>query len=152
MPSTRILFLLVGFGIVAAATLFMVLRDDGKRALLLKAPALDLVYPHGTFLQEEAPARSFGGAGSYSLRYYGTDQTDAEIVAWYDAELTRLAYRVVERTPDEQLFSQDQDKLIRQYQNGPYTYRLYSLPLPFRIGTNWMRTGYRHVLCAKLSD
>jgi hypothetical protein len=147
------MLLLIGLGVAVLVAILLVLRrDDGKRAALRQAPGLDLLYPHATFLQEELPARSFGGAGSYHLRYYGADQSAAELIAWFDAELAKLGYAAVAPTPDEHLFSDRFDQLIRQYRNGPLTYRLYLLPLPFRLGTQWLKTGYRHVLCTKLSN
>lgn len=133
-------FVFLGFG----------LGDDGKLRQLQQAPGYDLVYPGGQLLETQK-VPSMQDAGAYRMYVYGTDATPTDITAFFDATLTRLGYAPVSPTPDS-AFTTQQENLLRQYQNGPFTYRLYLLPLPRHIAGRWVTEGYAHILYAKLNN
>ncbi len=142
----------VGAGLAAFALILglLVLLQDGKANQIKQAPGLDLLLPNSTLFDDQTTG-SIGNAGAYQMRAYGTNLSTAQILAFYDAELGKVGYRPTAPTPDT-LFREDTDKLLRQYQNPPFTYRLYIFPLPRRVGGHSVRSGYQHILYTKLSN
>jgi hypothetical protein len=133
-------FIFFGFG----------LGDDGKLRQLKPAPGYELIYPGGKLLETQT-VPSTQDAGAYRMYVYGTDATPTDITGFFDSALTRLGYAQVPPTSDAN-FSTQQQNLLRQYQNGPFTYRLYLLPLPRHIAGGWVTEGYAHILYAKLNN
>lgn len=128
------------------------LLDDGKRKQLLSAPGLDLIFPGGVLLQQSGVGRSILGAGTYQARVYGTDADEAQILAFFDAQLGTLGYQPAAPTLDPTPAHQ-WGTLLRQYDQGTLHYRLYLGPLPYPIGAGRrITTGYQHILVAKLGN
>lgn len=145
MTANRVKLLIAG-----VAVLFLVivlaarLLDDGKKKELLAAPGFTLRFPHGTLLGETGPGTSILGAGTSVTCDYGTDASQDEIVSFFDAELGKLGYH-----PEP---TGSAEYLVRQYRNGPFTFRLYLRPLPYRYGSRVIQSGYQHILITELSN
>jgi len=136
--------------IAAAAVMFLLiivaawLLDDGKKKELLAAPGFTLRFPHATLLGETGVGTSILGAGTSLTCDYGTDASQDQIVSFFDAELGKLGYQ-----PEP---ASDAAHLVRQYRNGPFTFRIYLRPLPYRYGSRVIQTGYHHILITVLSN
>ncbi len=124
--------------------------DDGKLRQLQQAPGINLTYPNGTLLDTQTVG-SAENIGAYKLYAYGTDSSPEEILGFFDAQLGQLGYSPVAPTPDF-VFTTQQSRLLRQYQNNDFAYRLFLAPLPQRVGGNMVNSGYANILYAKLND
>jgi len=126
------------------------IADDGRLRQLQQAPGINLTYPDGKLLDTQTVG-SADTIGAYRLYAYGTDASADQILAYFDAQLGQLGYAPVAPTPDF-VFTTQQDRLLRQYQNNGFAYRLYLAPLPQRVGGNMVNSGYANILYAKLND
>jgi hypothetical protein len=144
---------IVGIGIIVLGGFIFLgfgLGNDGLLEQLQHAPALDLTFLDGTLLDTQTVG-SMQGVGAYRLHIFGTDASSDAIVSYYDAALRQAGYTQTAPTPDRQ-FTGQESRLLRQYQNGAFTYRLYLLPLPQRVRGNWVMDGYAHLLYAKVNN
>jgi hypothetical protein len=152
--SPRRMVILAGIAGIAALIVGLAIfgfgSDDGKLRELQQAPGFDLRYPYGTLL-DEVSMPSAGGIGADHEFIYGTDSTPEEIVGYFDAELGKLGYTPTPPTPDR-IMTPYQNRMLRQYQNGPFTYRLYLLPLPDRVNGKWHYTDFAHTLYTKINN
>lgn len=136
--------------LIVGLLIFAFGSDDGKLRELQQAPGYTLRFPNGTLL-DEITMPSANGIGADHEFIYGTDASAQEIVAVFDAELGQLGYTPTPPTPDR-VMTASQERLLRQYQRGPFTYRLYLLPLPDRVNGKWIFEGYAHTLYAKINN
>ncbi len=152
MTPSRYLAIGIAILLVAGIVVASRLLDDGKRRQLLAAPGLDLVFPYGTLVRESDVGVSILGAGTYKARAYGTDATDEQILAFFDEELKKRGYHEAAPTPDPTRADQG-DRLLRQYDQGPFSYRLYVAKLPYPISAGGrITTGYKQILITKLGN
>jgi hypothetical protein len=128
----------------------MLLAPSGKQRALAGAPGVDLVYPAGKLIEAD-DSNAVPGASAYRVRGYGTDAEQAEILGYFDTELTKTGYQQTPATPDNLTRFQKYQPL-RQYQNDTFTYRLYLLATPYRLSRNVTITDYRQVLFTELSN
>lgn len=139
---------------VAAVLLLLVtvvaLYPDRKTQALREAPGVDLIYPHATLL-DTTRSRSLFGAGADVTRVYGTDSPPEPIIAYFDAELGKLGYVPEAPTLDEH-FPAGERHVLRQYHNGMFTYRLFLMPPPLRVGGRTFTHEYEHLLFTRISD
>jgi hypothetical protein len=136
--------------IVAAVIATLLLNPSDKQRGLAEAPGFGLTFPAGKLIEVD-DSNAVLGASAYRVRGYGTDTEQAEIVGYFDTELTRLGYHQTPPTPSTMTRFQ-RDQTLRQYQSGAYTFRLYLLGVPYRLSRDVTVTGYRHVLFTALSN
>lgn len=148
--SVRAAILLVTALIAVAAAVILLVGPNDKQRALAAAPGLDLAYPAGKLIEVDNSNAIFG-ASAYQVRGYGTNAEQAEILAFFDTELAKLGYRQAQPTPDS-LTRFQHDQPLREYHNGGFTYRLYLLAVPYRLGRNVTVNGYRHVLFTEITD
>jgi hypothetical protein len=152
--TPRRMVILAGIAGIAAlivgSMIFGAVSDDGKMRELQRAPGFDLRFPNGSLL-DEVSMPSSGNIGADHEFIYGTNATPEEIVAFFDSELGKIGYAPTPQTPDR-IMAPYQNRVLRQYQNGPFTYRLYLLPLPDRVNGKWHYDDFAHTLYAKISN
>jgi hypothetical protein len=136
--------LVVGVGVI------LQLPPSGKQQALAGAPGMELMYPGGRLIEVDN-STAILGASAYQVRGYAVDAEQAEIVAYFNARLPTFGYQPVQPTRSG-LTRFETYQPLRQYQNGPFTYRLFMLPVPYRLSRNVTITGYRHVLFTQLSN
>ena len=134
----------VGVGVI------LLLPPSGKQQALADAPGIEMMYPSGKLVEVDNSDAILGGS-AYLVRGYAINTEPAEIAAFFDARLGKLGYQQAEPTRSD-LTRFETHLPLRQYQNGPFTYRLFLLPVPYRLSRNVLITGYRHVLFTELSN
>lgn len=142
--------LLAGLVLLILFAAAVVLFPDRKTRALREAPGVDLLFPGGALL-DTTRSRSIFGSGAHVMRVYGTDSPPEPIVAFFDAELGKLGYTPTAPTLDEH-FPAGEHHAIRQYKNGMFTYRLFLMPPPLRVGGRAITHEYRHLLFARISN
>jgi len=153
MKGTRMfLYVALGLAAVAVVVIALFLQDDGKATALKAAPGQAVVLPFGTLLERYDNVTSTGGAGAYLQSVWGTDASAEQILTFYDAELGKLGYQPTALPPPPPPSAEAQSVCIRRYTQGPFTYQLNLGQLPWKVGSRWLKTGYQHVLVARLSN
>jgi len=136
--------------LVAGVGVLLLLPPSGKQEALAGAPGMKLMYGGGRLIEVD-DSTAILGASAYQVRGYAVDAEPAEIVAYFDTRLATFGYQPTQPTRSELTRFQTVQPL-RQYQNGAFTYRLFLLPVPYRLSRNVMITGHRHVLFTQLSN
>ncbi len=151
-PRRMVIFAgIIGIAVLIVVSMVIAFSsDDGKLRELQQAPGYTLRFPNGTLL-DEVSMPSSGGIGADHEFIYGTDASPEQIVAYFDAELGKLGYTPTPPTPDR-IMTPYQNRILRQYQNGPFTYRLYLLPLPDRVNGKWHYDDFAHTLYTKINN
>jgi hypothetical protein len=145
---------LAGLLVAGAALLALVIgilvvksRPDTKERELRATPGFDLTYPDGKLL-DRTDIGSAGGAGATHQLAYGTTQPQEAIEAYFDTHLQPLGYEVV-RGPEP---GDHGSTLVREYRRGPVKYAVELRPLPRKVGTTWMRSGYPYILYMRMEN
>jgi hypothetical protein len=134
---------LVVLGLIALVTVIAVAkrRPDTKEAELREEPAFGVTFPAGTLL-DRTDIGSAGGAGALHTMAYGTEASLDDVEAYFDQVLPPLGYEVV-RGPEP---GERGATVVREYRRGPARFTVELTPLPRKVGTRWIRTGYPHIL------
>jgi hypothetical protein len=145
----RLLYVwLGGIALIAAFVMYTRFFPDRKTRMMRVAPGRDVVFPYGKQL-DVVEAESLGNAGAYLMRSYGTDQPDEVITGFYDPALAKLGFTRVTMTEESPGFPA---RMIAQYANGPYTFRIYLDKPPVRRGGVTYTTEFPRYFEAKLAD
>lgn len=149
-PRLVLILWLVGFVVVLLLVALTTLFPDRKTRALRQAPGVDLVFPDAALL-DTTRSTSILDWGAHVMRIYGTDLPPEPIIAFFDAELGKVGYTPTAPTLDEH-FPAGEHHTIRQYRNGIFTYRLFLMPPPLRVGGRTITREYKHLLYTRLSD
>jgi hypothetical protein len=141
--------LLAGAALIALAVGILVVksRPDTKEQELRSTPGFDLTYPRGKLL-DRTDIGSAGGAGATHQVAYGTTDPLESIEAYFDARVPPLGYQAV-RGPEP---GDHGSTLVREYRRGPVTYTVELRPLPRKVGTTWLRSGYPYILYMRMEN
>ena len=140
-------FVGVGLVVVVGAIVVAKARPDSKEQELRAAPGFDLVYPDGTLL-DRTDIGSAGGAGATHQLAYGTDAPQDAIASWFDSQLAPLGYERARGPEPGDLGS----TLLGEYRRGDVTYTVELRPLPRKVGTTWLRSGYPYILYTRMEN
>jgi len=134
---------LAAAGLIALVAVVVVAkrRPDTKEGELREEPAYGVTFPTGTLL-DRTDIGSAEGAGALHTMAYGTEASLAEVEAYFDRVLPPLGYEVVRGPEPGELGA----TVVREYRRGPARYTVELTPLPRKVGTRWIRTGYPHIL------
>lgn len=130
-------------GLIALLTVIVVAkrRPDTKEAELRTEPAYGVTFPAGTLL-DRTDIGSAGGAGALHTMAYGTDASPEDVKAYFDQVLPPLGYEAVRGTePGDRGAT-----VVGEYRRDTTSFTVELAPLPRKVGTRWISTGYPHIL------
>jgi hypothetical protein len=134
-PARRALWSLAAvLGIAVALISLFGALDDGLATSLAKEPATGLMYPRGHLYDTLRTGSAFR-AGAYVERVYGITDSNAQVDAFFGAELGRLGYVAVAPTPGSEAVKPTlHPPGMHEYRKGRVRFLTWTAPSPRQVG------------------